>query len=92
MNYIIRLIIGTIWVLLALYGCASFDKSLKSYTMPPNVEQYFRDKYKDQVDEVKCDFQETSHGPKGHLSLKGRIDLNRKLPCQVDSLKVEFLV
>lgn len=79
MKYSCRIKIGTMLAfILTFCACAPLDKSLKSYTLSPNVEQYFQDKYNNQVDEVKCDFQETPHGPKGHLALKGRIDLNNE--------------
>lgn len=57
---------------------AVVDNSLKSYKLPTNVQQYFQDKYKNQIDDVKCTFQETPQGPKGHLSLKGHIVLKNQ--------------
>jgi hypothetical protein len=76
-NYPVKTTIMSIFILI-LYSCASFGKPSQTYSMPPNVQQYFQDKYKNQVNEVQCDFQETQQGPKGHLSLKGRIDLNNE--------------
>lgn len=72
------------------------DNSLKSYELPSNVEQYFKDKYKNQIDEVRCDLQSTPQGPKGHLSLTGHIvvrnqkDISCDSDCRIRSIAISF--
>ena len=51
----------------------TLDKSLKDYKLPSNVEEYFQNKYKNQIEKVECRLEETPQGPKGYLQVKGHI-------------------
>lgn len=49
------------------------DKSLKNYKMPPNLKQYFVDKYSGQFSDIYSTVRETPYGPRGKVHIMGRI-------------------
>ncbi len=57
-------------------GTGTTDKSLKGYKLPPNLKKYFIGKYKDQIDDISSNLQETPQGPRGTMYISGHIKTN----------------